>query len=398
MTDKKKLITKYLNGDISKDELNLVLKGLEDEADFEGWRSDWESALEDEAIFVGSLKDDAKKGDDLGDNILLERITYTIERKEPINRDNKTAGKLVRWAKQYYYVAAVAIALLFFGTYFYRNYVANPMEQQMINVNHPVKDKAILKRADGSIIELDTQSGPLLTTDGHVVYNTGETVLDLRPSENEELRIQTPRGITFSLVLPDGTQVWMNSASTLTYSSGLLNAKQEREVHLEGEAYFEVKKNDHNPFIVKSPRQELRVLGTHFNINAYADEDQVKTTLLEGRVRLSSISETPRQVDLIPGQQAVLGNDNYRLIQADPAAVLDWKEGQFYFEREKLPVIMRKIARWYDVDIVYNDTYSPDDFSGIISREKTLKEVLQMLELTGLVHFKIEGRRVIVMP
>ncbi|MDR6786023.1 transmembrane sensor [Pedobacter africanus] len=275
------------------------------------------------------------------------------------------------------------------------------IEVQARNNILPGDNKAILTLADGSKIslteamkgELAQQAGVSITKtrDGQLVYQVKG-----RGSKVVYNTIQTPRGGQHQVILPDGSKVWLNAASWLRFPSSLALAT-ERKVELRGEAYFEIAhKRKHSLFVVVTANQEIEVLGTHFNVNSYADESIARTTLLEGAVRLST--PAGQSYVLKPGQQAVSGKDQPLSIRnVDVSVVVDWKEGLFVFNKESLESIMRKLSRWYDVDVVFeNEQLKQQLFGGKVSRFSTVAEVLDVLELTDLAHFKIEGRRIMV--
>ncbi|MNL01930.1 fec operon regulator FecR [compost metagenome] len=276
------------------------------------------------------------------------------------------------------------------------------MEIQARNNILPGNNKAILTLADGSKISLtDATKGELAeqagvsitkTRDGQLVYQ----IKDSGKNKNVYNTIETPRGGQHQVILPDGSKVWLNAASWLRFPSSLALAT-ERRVELRGEAYFEiVHKRQHSPFVVVTAKQEIEVLGTHFNVNSYADEGTTRTTLLEGAVRLNVF--TGQSYVLKPGQQAVSGQDQPISIRnVDVNAAVDWKEGLFVFNKENLESIMRKLSRWYDVDVVFeNEQLKKQLFGGKVSRFSNVAEVLDVLELTDLAHFKTEGRRIMV--
>jgi ferric-dicitrate binding protein FerR (iron transport regulator) len=201
-----------------------------------------------------------------------------------------------------------------------------------------------------------------------------------------------PRGGKYNIVLEDGTKVWLNSASSLRFPTAFKG--KERRVELTGEGYFEVAKNTAMPFVVSTGNgHEVEVLGTHFNIMSYADESTEKTTLLEGAVR---VRKGTGSVVLAPGQQSWGDRGSLRVIKdADVAEAMAWKNDLFKFSQADMPSIMRQIARWYDVDVTYQEDI-PGHFSGTIPRSADLEKVFHMLELTGSVHFTIKGRQVLV--
>nr|WP_068888687.1 FecR domain-containing protein [Pedobacter panaciterrae] len=210
------------------------------------------------------------------------------------------------------------------------------------------------------------------------------------------LIVATPRGGQYQITLPDGTKVWLNAASKLKFPSSFTGAAQ-RKVDLSGEAYFEVTKDKKHPFIVISNEQQVEVLGTHFNISSYTDEDNIKTTLLEGSVAVRNPGST-MQVTLKPGQQSNFTTNKPIVVkQVDANDAIAWKNGKFAFRNESLESIMNKVARWYDVEIVYqNNEISKEILGGSFTRSEGISEILKTLELVGDVHFKIQDRKIIV--
>src|SRR5690606_94907 len=209
--------------------------------------------------------------------------------------------------------------------------------------------------------------------------------------------LETPRGGQYKLLLPDGTSVWLNSSTTIRFPVEF--AGMERRIELSGEAYFEVTPNKAKPFIVVTPEEEVEVLGTHFNVSAYPDELS-RTTLVEGKVKVSLQEAKGRgasSVILLPGQQGIVTNNGINLQSVTIEDAVAWKNGNFMFNDEEISSVMRKIARWYDVEIVYADPVHQIKIWGSLSRFKDISEVLQVIELTKLVKFKVEGRRVYVM-
>jgi ferric-dicitrate binding protein FerR (iron transport regulator) len=208
-------------------------------------------------------------------------------------------------------------------------------------------------------------------------------------------RIDIPRGAQYRLTLPDGSKVWLNAASSLQFPSTFTG--KDRTVELNGEAYFEVAANVEKPFRVISGHQSLLVLGTHFNINSYDEEDAVRTTLLQGSVRLTDTLQQVSRV-LQPGQQAAMfrGSKPMRIMHADMEEVMAWKEGYFIWNNESIESIMRKLSRWYNIQPVYEKPLPDIGLSGMMSRSKSLQEVLKNLETTGAVRFRIEGQNVVI--
>lgn len=297
--------------------------------------------------------------------------------------------------------AAAVLLLVGAGIYLLRPSVTTPRiaaVQVPATRILPGSSKATLTLSDGSVIPLDsngnkviTQQGALIQlSNGQLQYNTqnysAQTTLNT---------LTTPRGGQFRLTLPDGTRVWLNAASAITYPTAFSEGK--REVEIKGEVYFEVAAKAKMPFNVKiSPSTNIEVLGTSFNINAYTDEPGIKTTLIQGAVKVNTGSASRV---LLPGQQALVnspGNINI-IAKADTAAILAWKKDQFYFRDADIPTVMRQLSRWYDVTIVYAGTIPARRFQGEIQRNLPLSDVLEGLENTGI-HFRLQGRSIIVEP
>ncbi len=262
----------------------------------------------------------------------------------------------------------------------------------------PGGNKATLTLANGQVIVLDsTRSGVLAMQNGVEVRQTGEGQViygDLQSLTGASAfnTISTPIGGQFQVTLEDGTKVWLNATSSLRFPARF--SANERAVQITGEAYFEVTKNEAKPFRVTFNGNIVTVLGTHFNIMAYPDEARSKVTLLEGAVDVSN--QSSHQV-LKPGMQAVIG-DLITVRKANTEEAVAWKNGYFVFDQENIQSIMRKIARWYDVTVVYEGDMRGREFSGTISRFKNVSEVLDMLELTESVHFHLQGKNIKVTP
>ena len=210
-----------------------------------------------------------------------------------------------------------------------------------------------------------------------------------KPSFNT---ITTPRGGEYQLVLPDGTKVWLNAASSLKFPSAFTG--KSRDVELTGEAYFEVAKNKERPFRVKFNNSEIEVLGTHFDVKAYKDDEEARATLLEGSIKITKNNE---QRILLPGQQATESDKKgLKISAANIEEAVAWKNGFFIFHDLDIQSIMRTAARWYDIDVNYQGNLTNKQFGGRISKYKNISGLLKNLELTGTIHFTIEGRRVTV--
>ncbi|WP_316818478.1 FecR family protein [Pedobacter nyackensis] len=308
------------------------------------------------------------------------------------------------------YYSAAATVLLCLGIVFFFNksnrLLTDEKREAAIALNEikPGKNTATLTLSNGKSITLsDVKSGVVIDAskltynDGSVVTNNNDRQNSTTPSYSGQLKASTPRGGTYQIILPDGTKVWLNASSELKFPASFNQSKQ-RSVELSGEAYFEVAKNKMKPFMVRSNGQEIEVLGTHFNVNSYLDEKVAKTTLLEGAVKISQLKgNNPASYVLRPGQQAIAGN-TIVIKNVDAMDAIDWKNGMFIFNKESLESIMRKLSRWYDVDVVFEDEKLKSKLlGGTVSRFSTVTEVLEVLELTELAHFKIKGRSIMVM-
>ncbi|HET8829156.1 MAG TPA: FecR family protein [Pelobium sp.] len=299
-------------------------------------------------------------------------------------------------------IAATLLAFLSFGAYFLNSKKDSATQQPIAKTIkiEPGSNKATLTLANGSTIDLNERSNGELV-DNNILKiskrNNGEIFYEMKESGQENTgynMVSTPKGGKFQIVLSDGTRVWLNAASSLKYPVKF--AANERKVELTGEAYFEVAHNKSSPFKVLSDAQVVNVLGTHFNINGYQDDQTTKTTLFEGSVSVQSQLSNKSKV-LTPGKQAVLSENTLKIQNADLKEAIAWKEGFFKFNDLELHMIMNQIARWYDVDVVYQDNVKNKKFVGYISRAKNINEILNLLQATKSVKFKIEGRKVIVM-
>jgi len=259
-------------------------------------------------------------------------------------------------------------------------------------------NKATLTLPNGKTIDLSEEKDGLITNTNKITYSDGSKIennADLIVNTTEYITLTTPKGGQYKIVLSDGTQVWLNAASSLKYPAKFTGDK--RHVMLTGEAYFEVASlysmalnNKKIPFIVETATQEVKVLGTHFNINSYADEASVKTTLLEGSVNVS-IPNTKYAVLLKPNHESSIakGSNKIHVNVVDPASAIAWKDGLFRFDKADIYTVMRQISRWYNIDVVYEGKVNYEPFYGEIQRSYDLNEVLNVLKLGG-VEFRIE--------
>lgn len=319
---------------------------------------------------------------------------------------DKPKHKISRLKNIYRYTAAAAILMLAGLSVFF--YVHHKPEKEALASSGNIKpgeSKAVLITANGKEIVLNSA----LDTTKLVALNPGIKSVSadgLIYKQSDEASgkavgantLKTPKGGQYHIVLPDGTTVWLNSASELKFPSTFSSAS--RDVELKGEAYFEVAKYAGKgwTFNVKSDRQVVQVLGTKFNISAYENETFVKTSLAEGKVRVTG-SGLGKSFTLKPGQESALNtkSSEIKVYDAEIADAIAWKEGLFVFDNENLFSAMNKISRWYDVEIVYQGEVKDKALWGTISRTEKIESLLKTLASTGVAKFKIEGRRVFVM-
>lgn len=332
---------------------------------------------------------------------LQDSVYSGIQKKLPDVPENRRTGisksKFTLWTR----IGAVAAMLFMVSSIIYLlrlNKQSEQPQQQVADIK-PGGNNAILTLSNGkSIVLTHAKNGDLAneskvsvkkTADGRILYAEGGSSAKASSIYNT---LTTPRGGQYTVVLSDGTLVYMNSGSTLKYPVSFSN--KERVVELSGEAYFEVSKNKLKPFKVMTNQQVVEVLGTHFNVNSFAEDNSVKTVLEEGAVRV--YSKTGAKL-LKPGQQSIVKKDAIEVAEADVEEALAWKNGYFRFNDESIRSVMAKLTRWYNIEVVFGDQIPDVGFYGTISRAKNISEVLKMLEYTKGVHFKIEGRRITVM-
>jgi ferric-dicitrate binding protein FerR (iron transport regulator) len=343
------------------------------------------------------------------------RVEILQALKDRINGHNKIVPFYKR--KSWHMVAAASIIIVAGVLLFYYIQPTTPKKEltskETVPANQspvlPGKDRATLTLADGRVIDLDSSGAGLLAQEGNtsIINKDGKIIYDPNKKGSGETvynTISTPRGGQYQLVLPDGSRVWLNATSSLKFPVAFTGNK--RTVELTGEAYFEVAKNPAKPFHVTIPPQsgrpsggEVEVLGTHFNIMAYGEEEKIATTLLEGSVKVVKRGTGKEESAMLePGEQAVMAVNSPLTIHHSPDVeeVVSWKNGKFYFNDADIKVIMRQIARWYDVDVEYRNISAQTQLGGVVSRKEDLRQLLNYFEIAGKVHFTIEGRKIIV--
>ncbi|WP_183557844.1 FecR family protein [Mucilaginibacter sp. SP1R1] len=361
-----------------------------------------EQALLDRWYFHEAAKQETADGpqDILAEEQLIwNRILQEIP-------DNNNIRHFKKWHS---IAAAIILFCLSSGAYFL---LKKPATDNLTAKNQPVKNdigpggnKAILTLANGSQIVLDdAKNGNIANNaaikvnkigNGMLVYHFNKTASDKNTTASSEINtITTPRGGQYQIELEDGTKIWLNAASSIKFPQ--VFADKNRQVELNGEAYFEVAKNKAKPFIVKANGTLIQVFGTHFNVNAYMDNSSIAATLLEGSVSMTYAGTT---VMLKPGQQGVTSQNKVPIKTnfVDTEEITAWKNGLFIFHDQSIANIMKQVSRWYDVDVEYKDGVQNKEFGGTISKYKNITELLNNIQFTQTIHYKLEGRRVIIM-
>jgi ferric-dicitrate binding protein FerR (iron transport regulator) len=384
------LIAKHLRGELSaidqiklntwlneKPENALLLEKLQNEG-----------TIKNDLDFLASLKTD-----DAWQNIIMRTQKVSLTRKVYII--------IQKWK----FAAVFFILLSAIGVFYKLSHPAlkvGPVITKSIPYKNdvpPGTDKAKLTLTDGSVIIMDGHTAgtvksyaglKITSAHGAVSYQVTDSNSVIK---NQYNTITIPAGCKYKVTLPDGSMVWLNSESSLKFP--VVFNKSERNVYLTGEAYFEVAKNKLKPFKVFSNNTVVQVLGTHFNIHAYSDDEAVKTTLIEGSVKIYWGAESKM---IVPGQQAYikLNSSKIKIHEINVDESIAWKNDLFLFDSEDIKSVMKEVARWYNVEVEYKDDISQAHFSGSISRNNNISQVLNMLELTGGVHFAIDGRKIIV--
>ncbi len=327
---------------------------------------------------------------------MLEAFRRNYIKKEPEGKIKEPEGKITaslkrtrlypgRWA------AAAAVIGFTASLFLVHKKVSIPAMAAAGAHENKIARHAILTLGDGQKIQLDSQkTGKLAGGNGMEIVKLDSSSVAYKgvTNDNSYNTLTTPRGVTYQVVLPDASKVWLDAESSLRYPVSFNGSS--REVELTGEGYFEVRRDPKRPFIVRAGRQLIEDLGTAFNINAYGDEPEMQTTLINGAVRIGGKV-------LKPGQQALSKDENIVVKEADIQKVLAWQRGVFEFDNTSLQAILRQISRWYDIKIVYVHPVSAMELGGSIQKKSSLADVLKFLEDSG-VNFKVERGIVYVNP
>ncbi|WP_295120105.1 FecR family protein [uncultured Chitinophaga sp.] len=383
---------------MNKDRLNYLFQQYQRRSQTPAEREEWLAALSDprhDSLLHEIMGEEWGKAVPAADDISTEEAALLYERVVSQPQPAKVRRLWPRIA-----VAAAVLACLVTGGYIYREsrMMEPQVSQPVVQDVAPGGNKATLTLANGQKIVLsDEIDGEIAKQAGVQISKAKNGVLVYTVADNDKVpanslnTLSTAKGETYKIILPDKTEVWLNAASSLTYPARFTGG--DRQVTLTGEGYFEVAKDQQHPFKVNTPKQQVTVLGTHFNINAYPNEPATRTTLLEGSVKVSAGNA---DVIIKPGQQSMLRNGSMGVQEADPDQATAWKDDKFVFDGDNIQYIMRMVERWYNVEVVYEGAISDEKFYGGISRYENVSEILKILESTKSISFTIEGKTIFV--
>lgn len=367
MADIQEIYQKFLQQKCSKEEAEILINYFSDHANAEEIKQGIQEQL------------NQTTDEDISDSDLAAAHRNWLKLEAQIEQPLQ-----VKSIRRYWKLAAACILLLVggFAHYFInidREYPVEAKNQYEFDFV-PGGNKATLSLADGQSIELSEQHSGIISGDA-ITYSDGTPLTEAVVSE---LVLTTPRGGEYQVTLSDGTKVWLNAASSLTYPSHFTGSH--RSVSLRGEAYFEVAKTEDKPFIIRTNEQSIEVLGTKFNVQAYEESVHERTTLVEGSVRVTAKSQN---VILKPGQQAQLRGQNLTAKKVDVRDYMAWKDGKFSFDNKPFDEVMAEVGRWYDLKIIYQSSVPKVELIGDAYRDDRLDLVLEMLELSA-VKFKLD--------
>lgn len=381
------LFQKLAKGEATAEEVELYYQLVQDPA--------LETKIK--ALMLGELSDAVIVEEASQERI--DRVYLSLKQAVLVDKGTKVPVLAKIWPR---IAIAATIAVMVFGAgLFYYNINKNKQTDQITYKNDvvPGRNGATLTLASGKKIRLaDAVNGKLAEEAGVRITKSenGQLIYEIKGSDsgpNQINTLSTAKGETYKVLLPDGSLIYLNAASSLTYAASLIEHGK-RVVRLRGEGYFEISKDTAHPFVVETDKQQVEVLGTHFNINAYEDEPAISTTLLEGSV---NVSANNRSQVLKPGEQSLNMNNRIRVRSVNAESFIDWKNGDFYLNNLDFRTAMRKIARWYDLEVIYDDSVQEDiQSTGYISRSSKLSSILRLIEKSGQVHFKIEGKKLYV--
>lgn len=388
----RELFKKVVANQCSTDELETFFRLVRELPDNEALVAELDNYWDE--TYAAVQPGEQSKGDELYARVL---------RGANANQPPAISAHRVRFLKTAWFRYAAAILIIIgIGAYFYTYQTSKPVVTKtntVAGVPAPGTNRATLTLANGQKIFIDSAGQGILASEGGAnIEKTGDGNIIYKGSGvNQELQyniLSVPRGSQLaSIVLSDGSKVYLNAASSLKYP--VIFSAHERRVEITGEAYFEIAKDAKRKFVVANGNIETEVLGTSFNVNTYADEPAAKITLVEGKVKVSSNNKS---IIIQPGEQVEAhANEIKRNDNVDIEEVVAWKNGRFLFNSADIETIMRQVARWYDVDVVY-EKKTTETISGALPRSENVSQLLKILEATGKVDFKINGKQIIVKP
>lgn len=385
----KYMVSGYFSGSLDHQELAELLDDVAMAQENPNLDHVLEELMNDFKEEQGILMDSQKMFDRITNNPM-----FKVERSKP---------RIKNWWR---ISAVAAVLLLGLCVFFFSTHLTSMMSSSTVKITRTIapSSRPMLRLADGRMLDLDSTSNGILATQGNTNIIMKDQALHYENDTETAVAagikntIVIPKGRQYQLVLPDGTKIWLNTATTLTFPVKF--DKHIREVAISGEAYFEVAHAEKWPFVVHTKDQKVEVLGTYFNISTYKDDDFTKTTLVKGRVRVA-MPEELRATDKVlqPGQQALtFGKDHkIQVSNIDTEEVTSWRNNLFIFNNEEISEVMQKVSRWYDVEVEYRDGMEGKKIGGTIPRFEDLNELLKALQATGLLHYKMEGGKVIIM-
>jgi len=395
-----KLIAGHLRGELTTSEQKEL--------------TDWINEKEANKLFFAECTNEKLLAEELRQFNKKDRNPILNNTLQSIDPGAKTTnrGRLLQMKRYMAVASLVVIAATIIIYVLNRGSNKKELAETTVNANDSYKndvppgtEKAILTLANGSTIELSNSGNKKITDENGTAVNQqgAQLVYDVSQSSSSSTSqstlsyhtLSTPRGGQYQLVLPDGSHVWLNAVSSIRFPTAFVG--KERNVEITGEAYFEVTPDKTKPFTVSVNGMKVEVLGTQFNINAYEDEGEIRTTLLEGSVKINKDGKTSL---LKPGQQASVNkNGNIDVTDhVDLDAALAWKNGIFLFKKNDMETIMRQVSRWYDADIVFENKIPGYFVATGIPRTMPVSKLLKALEMAGGVHFEIDGKKILVKP
>jgi len=402
------LINRYISGDLTVTDKALLARLIDD--------PEYDAVLE--RVVRDTLLSDASADASVAGEKIKADILAQLDEKIIRSARGSTAGVEVSPAfgpgrnlrRLWRYAAAAVVLAGLVATWLFRQKQIPPAPAPVVvlpNDVAPGHEGAILTLADGRQIDLDSgRAGTLATQGGASIdqRSAGQLVYNGAKATGGDIlynTLTTPRGRRTSVVLSDGTRVWLNAASSIRFPA--VFAGPERSVEVTGEAYFDVAKDPSMPFKVHMLNNEhafsIQVLGTSFDAMAYGDEPTAAATLIDGSIRVVPGAGNPagQAITLTPGEQSLIGKNPKLVVDADVAKATAWKENQFLFKGDDLPSIMKQLARWYDIEVRFEKNIN-DHYTGKISRDVNISQVLKMLEAAGGVTFSVQGKVVTVLP